>query len=321
MACAQSRWILAAGFLLTMAAFAPQGAMAAMPGDPRGNGDNPPSPQGTQADVETARTLLQDGPVVSLPSGAGAFTVQGFLRGGWPIVVDYAPQPGTRTLLTIVLEVPTKMGALVLPMPIQLAPIVVDPDGNSGRRLFKLNAIDLPAVVSGPDGPKVVIADFSLQSYKLQNGQVARDDHNRRIIAPLQVIGIGAGPRAVGSISITDVQFGPATISQQMASASASFSYLIKQGFDHIDADIWRECGKQVCNRSFHVKAFTISNTPAPETITGTWPEASTAPPGAYDLYVRAWLFCNGSSGENYGACGDEAAWATGFAGPIQVTQ
>ena len=318
----------------------------------------PPLPRPSPAEAQIAGALLERGPIVSPPSAGGPFQVRGFIRPGWPVVVDFVAQPDTRTALKVSLLTPNTVAG----EPPQRYDMwsVIDPDGRRGRRLFRLDANALPWARDVQGGPAVRIADFAIESYRISGGQLLLDQNRRSTTAPVRVLGFGAGPRAIGSrslaiappdtgqttagglltkvsfnslaekidyqsegsVSITEVDIGPQLIhrpSARNAAVPAKFSYLAKQEFYQIDADIWPECLTGACNTTSAVRTFATRPVSAPEHVTGAWNILSNTPAGSYDLYVRAWLHCNGAPADSFHDCADEAAWAYGRAGPIEV--
>jgi len=75
------------------------------------------------------QSLLENGPELPVSYPDGSFSVRGFTRDGWPVVVDFAPQPGTVTQLEV--TVATSKGSTK-------RTIILDPDGSHGRRLVKV---------------------------------------------------------------------------------------------------------------------------------------------------------------------------------------
>ena len=294
--------------------------------------------------------------MVAPPAAGGRFQVRAFIRPGWPITVDFAPERNTRTYLSVTLVTPESLSG-IQPSHANLS-FEIDHDGRGGRRALTVGADRLPVAADRAGGPAVRIADYAIVSYRLDgNGQLLRDG-NGSISAPVQVYGFGAGPSAAaapnlaglpwrdrpttdgmfvradfsltpenidyqsaGSVSIADVNLGPLAIHRPTANAAvaARFSYLAKQEFHQIDADIWRECDGATCISTSPADTFTARPDSAPDHITGAWIIRPTTAPGLYDLYVRAWLHCNGAPADAYHDCADEAAWAYGHAGPIQV--
>jgi hypothetical protein len=125
-----------------------------------------------------------------------------------------------------------------------------------------------------------------------------------------------------GSVSITEVSIGPQVIhrpSGRNAAIAVKYSYLARQEFYQIDADIWRECSPGVCSVTSALQTYATRPDSAPQQINGAWSIGPNTAAGAYDLYVRAWLHCNGAPADSYHDCADEAAWAYGRAGPIEI--
>ncbi len=313
-------------------------------------------PPPTRAEAEVANRLLEHGPIVSPPGPSGVFQVRAFIRPGWPITVDFAPKPNTRTYLRVSLATSGSLPGLQ-PARTNLT-FEIDHDGRGGRRALTVGVDRLPPAADRVGGPAVRIADYAIESYRLdETGQFQRNG-DYSVGAPVQIFGFGAGPRALaipnladlpaesrlntdgmlirtdfdlaaqniayqsaGSISIADVNLGPQAIHRPTANAAvtARFSYVAKQEFYQIDADIWRECDGVACTGASATETFTARPDAVPDRITGAWVVRPSTAPGLYDLYVRAWLHCNGAPADAFHDCADEAAWAYGHAGPIQV--
>jgi hypothetical protein len=287
--------------------------------------------------------------MVSPPAAFALFRVRAFLRPGWPITVDFAPEPNTRSYVRVTLVTPESLAGAQPPPAVMRSEI--DHDGRGGRRVLTLNTDRLPTARDSARGPAVRIADYAVESYRLDdNGQIARA-RNGSLMAPVHVFGFGAGPaglasfaegrdrlstegrllkasftltdyQSAGSVSIADVSLGPLTIHRPAAvnaAVTAKFSYVAKQDFYQVDADIWRECEGSSCAPGAPEQTFTARPNSAPDHITGAWKIRPDTAPGPYDLYVRAWLHCNGAPADAYHDCADESAWAYGHAGPIQV--
>jgi len=267
----------------------------------------------TPADVVKAQELFKSGPSTPRPGLSSTFSIQGFIREGWPVVMDFEPQPNTRTELTVLLLTPQRVVLFNQPasilLPIPQGSRVVDSDGSRGRQVLRL--FQGPLVGPGASGDHPVqIAEYGLVSYQLVDGQIAKDAHGRRIQAPVAVYGFGAGPRAAGSVTINKVQLTPATLTKPGA---AAYSYFAEKAFDQANADIWLSCKQVFCSHA-HPVGPVIHHLASSGWVSGTWSVPSSARAGSYQLFVRAWLHCNGADvANNYKNCGDEAAWATGY--------
>lgn len=248
-----------------------------------------------------AGTLLQSGPQSTPPSREGSTRVTAFVRNHWPFVVDFEPQPDTRTELRISLYL--HLGPI--DVPIRAVTQVLD-DGGSGGRQLKLITIDLPEARDGA----VRIADYEVVSQRRIDG--------RWQTVPVRVFALGAGPRAVGSVTLNGVAFvePSATIPPPGARADLHWSYVLKQFYDRVEAVPWRSCRTGWCPAGGTVPAAAPGT---PGNWTQTWSIDSRAVPGDYVVFVKAWLFCNGVTAEQYRQCGDDAAWAQGHADSIPV--
>jgi hypothetical protein len=157
-----------------------------------------------------AKTLLRDGPQMPMTYPVGTFSVRGFARNGWPIVLDFKPEPDTVTMLDVVFRKKT-------------ISLTVDTNGLEGRHLVKLA---LPQ--KGP-AKKAVPATYVLRS-------VYRDGSERAgQAAPVDIYGIGGGPRAVGSVAIEQLSMLPGTVT---AGTQARFAFSAKSPFNRTRAEV-----------------------------------------------------------------------------------
>jgi hypothetical protein len=222
------------------------------------SGDEPPRGQ----------ALLANGPELPDSYPDGSFSVRGFTRDGWPVVVDFAPQPGTVTQLEV--TVATSQGSTK-------RTIVLDPDGSHGRQLVK---VEMPAGGT----PVATPATYLISSVPIASLDTDRPAAVRA--APLQVFGIGGGPRAVGSVAIEQLAF-------SRASVGARFSYVAKSEFSQARAEVqqFRRSG----DRSEIVAIFDLrkSNLSVGRQ-TGDWPGTASGSPapsrGVHRLQVTGWF-------------------------------
>jgi hypothetical protein len=263
-------------------------------------GDDKPRQSGPGEEPRTiAGRLFRDGPGQSVPADRPLDNVQGFVRDGWPVVVDFEPEPGTRTDLRVSIYERDRM---YLPRRVRL---IMDPSGRGGRQLFT-GRLEMPPGLW--PGRAVGIAQFEVISRRLDGA--GRRTKER---APVEVYGIGAGPRAVGSISVTNVVFAPPSRSLRLprkGGIATTYGYVLKQPFDLVAEDVWRSCKKVLCKELMSSKRVPLSKQSGP-----TRPYRLTRP-GTYRLNVRAWLSCPNA---NFTLCGDGAAWAIGRSAPVLV--
>jgi hypothetical protein len=242
-----------------------------------------------------AARLKADGPQAAAKPGANLRSVRGFVRDRWPVVVDFEPQVGTRTELLVVLyeAVPAR---IFFPRKVR---IVMDDGGLGGRRLFT-GRIEFPADTAAPGGRPVGVASYEIYSRRLKpNGKVSKK------YVPVTVYGIGAGPRAIGSITLTDVALGTGNPVMRLSPSgrlSLPYRYHLKAAFDLVAQDI--SGGKKVeTSRYTHLSGRRTGNLDVRKA-------------GIYRLNVRAWLSC---PTPDFSQCGDAGAWATGQSARVRV--
>lgn len=253
-------------------------------------------------EATAAATLLAEGPRPSSNATGDRFQVQGLVRDRWPVAVDFMPEPNSRTVLRVTLF---RQGFFASGPRVDL---VLDNDGLSGRRLVVLDQIELPADrQASNEGRPIRVATFEVRSRQLRaDGRVS----SRR--APVQVFGIGVGPRAVGSLILTDVMLAEGAASLQMPQPgplSIEYGYRLRQSFLLVRADLWRHCGGILCPK---LTAFSQLGNPS-GTLRGL---VQIRRPGTYRLSVRGWMDCNA---DDFRQCADEPAWTAGGAGPLLV--
>ncbi|WP_426163484.1 hypothetical protein [Sandarakinorhabdus sp. DWP1-3-1] len=184
---------------------------------------------------------------------------------------------------------------------------MIDTESNGERQLRKI-AVVIPDAGDGA----VRIADYEVASRKRVGG--------RWQDAPVKIFALGAGPRAVGSVTLNKVDFSErsATIPPAGQSADLHVNYVLKQYYDRVSVQVLRSCGLGWCGTG------TSADTAAPGEPgqwNKAWPISSRTRPGNFIASVKAWLYCDGITAEQYRRCGDQAAWAQGQSAAIAVTQ
>jgi hypothetical protein len=142
-----------------------------------------PIPAGSGAAERRAALLDKDGPQQPPVFSMSAFSIMGFTRGNWPVVIDY------------LLESDSLVIAVVAPEGAE--PIIFRLDGKKGHWQARLT---IPAAV----GDRPVVAQYVIRSLTDNAGQAAP--------VHIHIHGIAAGPKAVGSIGIDRVTVGPGTV-------------------------------------------------------------------------------------------------------------
>ena len=252
----------------------------------------PPPPPQTRPDVREAQSLVAAGPSTGGYPNPQLFAVSGFIRSGWPIVVSYQVAPGA----VATLRISPKYGA-GYPQT-----IVLPPSPDNSPQYYRLVA-DI-----GGSGGRVGIADFSI---------TARDPSGNR--AQVAILGFGAGPRAVGSVAIEDIKYDPPSVTRPQGNEQLvlTYSYFLKNDWDRISEDLWRDCHKLFCELFHPHRPYR----PARQGVqVWEWPVSKATKKGRYHLSVRAWHICGALIDPNaYDQCGNELDWVIGSAGPVFV--
>jgi hypothetical protein len=186
--------------------------------------------------------LLRDGPQVPDEFALGTVSAYGFVRNNWPVVLDYETAPGADTTLTI--TVGDRDWSVALP---------------GGRQQVKLRYEGGAAQRSTP-------ALFVLRSsvWRADGTEVPQD---------ISLIGLGCGPRAVGSVAINNLSFQPS--GRAVGGDYARFGFAATSAFNRVGMEILRYQGRR------EGRTTVISVTPVT-----TFQERS-RPPGAYG--PRVW--------------------------------
>lgn len=212
--------------------------------------------------------LLENGPELPTSFPDGSFSVRGFARDGWPIVVDFEPQPGTVTQLEVTVPRGNRQTTRTL---------ILDPDGTGGRQLIKLEMPD-----AGADQPTP--ATYFVSSLPI--AQLDADQPQSVNAIPLKVYGIGGGPSAVGSVAIERVNF-------DRADVGARFGFVAKSQFSRARAQIQRLRAGGTATEIVPVFEARASNVSL-GSHGGSWPgmaPGSSAPSrGPHRLQVTAWF-------------------------------
>ena len=138
-------------------------------------------------------SLLTNGPKFPNEYPTGAFAVQGLVKDGWPIVIDYAPDPQSLVWLDVVAENSASHSRLLAM-------------NEEGRRIAKIN---LPIEVFGNKLRPVLL---TIRSILIVDKLSVNGERGPDIATPVKVHGIGAGPKAVGSIAIDQMHIAPSVL-------------------------------------------------------------------------------------------------------------
>ena len=187
-------------------------------------------------DTPSAEKLLDDGPQLPDNHPAGVGVAYGFVRNNWPIVLDYVAQEDANTWLTIT------VGKKSWKVPV----------GN-GRQ-------QLTFPFEGGFAETATPALFTLESYGPDGALI-----------PVQMLAIGCGPRAVGSVAINNLRFarGP-------GGAFASYSYKSEATFSRVQDQVLRFTSKRDSKGVFVITTQAVAQL-----------KQNGQPPGPYG--PRAW--------------------------------
>lgn len=217
---------------------------------------------------DLARQLLELGPGLAPQFSMNCLPVRGFVKGGWPMVVDYVSNGAGDPVVELHLE--DRDQPLVFPL-----------DKANGRHFARF---ELPGSLGGSPRPALVL----VRANGDRGGTAARGS--------IQLFGLGAGPRAVGSVAIEQVDFLPPTL-RRSAQQKASYSFHAKSDFNRVAVEVLqvRYVDNQI--RVGLARAFRFEGGVSRDTWFGrgearTWDGTDArnqASLGSHLLQVRAW--------------------------------
>ena len=237
--------------------------------------------------------LDKEGPQLDQMVHVGEFEVEGYVRGGWPLVFNIDTDPGASVVLQVIVD---GVDPRLLPM-IQLAPAPAEAGDAAAHGWYA--RYDLPNL---PELAGTKRARLQLTAMK--DGSPVR----------LATYGVGAGPEAVGSVAVTVDSFGPSPVLRNGDPRSAAFlvTFHNQTLFPQLSAQVTQQ--RAVQNGGWQrttLESFDLLKMRQPvsaPTVQGVWPRADHPFPAAgdYDLDVVAFL--------------PHGPWTMGFAPtPVQV--
>jgi hypothetical protein len=216
------------------------------------------------------KKLAEKGPIVAPLFSMSEFDIIAFAKGSWPAVLEYELAPGTVGFLMLSSDgVDSFYYRLAGP----------------GRQL---QTFTLPQRF----GAKPHISRYSIR--------VWRDQPGIATAAPFSIYGIGAGPRAVGSVNIDQLRFSPAVV--HAGQERAEYGFRARKPFDRVEAGFIRvglaNAGGPIYAQSIGARDHKNIRQDVP--FHDTWdgkPGKEFKPlnkqdkaEGQYKLHVRAWL-------------------------------
>jgi len=209
--------------------------------------------------AEHVKTLDEKGPQFPEVLHMSKFQVTGFVKGGWPIVLDYEAQPGTNAVVIVSPEGSAPFRAIL-------------PTQATGRQQVRIQA---PPNI----GTELKIADFTIVS------TVSPTDPR---LAYFRVYGFGCGPRAIGSVAIDELRFSPAIVTA--SNSDTHFGFHAHTSFDRVRAEFMQLQFIDNCmeNKQFDDKSIN-RRLQENESVEDTW-NAKKSHPGQIQFRVRGWM-------------------------------
>jgi hypothetical protein len=221
---------------------------------------------------DSEELLYKEGPQLPKMALPGEFAVEGFVRGGWPLVFNVGAPSGADMFVQVVLYGDTGKP--------KVYPLVPLPESAAHGVYAR---VDLPEE-GWPEEPRR--AWLHLTAVKDKQG------------VPITVYGVGAGHEAVGSVAISVDSFGPPTIRRGGIPRAADFLIRFHNQalFPRLDVQIVRQ--RPVRQGGYERKLFdsfdllSLRQPASAPTVRGAWPEPQGKPPtpGTYDMSVVAFL-------------------------------
>jgi len=171
----------------------------------------PQTDEPDQGEHEFENQLKENGPAFSHLYNMSAFMMIGFVKGGWPLVIDFEQQqPGYVELMVRTKTSDTFRYRL--------------DSGGTGHRHIVL---PLPPML----GNEPVPAKIAITATTGKN--------SNRSLAGFELLGLGAGPRAVGSVAIDKVAFAADKI-QSSLGQTAAYRFYAHSNFENTSVDFMK---------------------------------------------------------------------------------
>jgi len=213
------------------------------------------------ASESRAEQLDKNGPYVAPVYSMSSFAIMGYAKGNWPVVVDYLVEQDSLVLLVVSAE--------------GKPPQVYHLPGEKKHYQIK---VTLPEWI----GDQLRVAQYLLETLDPNVGAAGP--------AHIHVHGIAAGPKAVGSIGIDQVDFGPPHL-QLSQHQKAQYSFHAKRDFKHTEVTVVKLAlstnGEILAGAVHGDKTGSVSENANKR---GEWDGSIKLPAKKYSEAVRAWL-------------------------------
>jgi hypothetical protein len=209
--------------------------------------------------------LDKEGPQFPDAYNMSDFSIEAYAKGNWPMVIDFELEQRSVVLVTIIME--------------GVEPFYYYLNGNAlARHQEKLT---IPERFGNTAKP----ATYSIRGLSANFGEAKP--------VYLRLFGIGAGPKAVGSLKIDELRFQPGKIRPQQKE-KASFSFHSHEDFTKAEAEFWqvgRIANGPIIPRRVDVER--IRNiVRRDERVSSSWQGKANGKPvtGQFQLQVCAWV-------------------------------
>jgi len=202
--------------------------------------------------------LSRDGPKVPDQFSMSGLTIGAFCQGSWPVALDYVLDNGGVLLVTV-----ETAGFAPFNYRIQ----------NTGRR--GIETFRLPAEFPRNPAPGM----YTIRAMRSGAGPASP--------VYLRLFGVAGGARAVGSVAIDEVRFGPQSIRPKQHQ-EASYAFHAHTDFDRVRAEFLKAVLAQGQLASVLEDHADIDGVLRETTSTRLW-NGKHATPGEHILQVRAW--------------------------------
>lgn len=161
------------------------------------------------AQPDLATVLLKSGPEFESLYNMSCMPVRGFVKGQWPLVIDYQTQGDSRIRLEVHLEDESD-------------PFISELNAAPGRHYEQLT---LPDWMGNEPRPALLLI------------RAVREQAGESIPGQVQLFGLGAGPAAVGSVAIDNVVFQPAQVRPALGE-TAAYSFHSRSDFNRFSVEV-----------------------------------------------------------------------------------
>jgi len=225
--------------------------------------------QAAESDPDMANEWARRGPELAPQFNSSAFALRAAVRGGWPLVIDYAHGgPGQ-----VELQISVRGSGEVLTFPL--------PRLDGGRHIIRFQ---LPPWLGDDIGDAII-------AVTARGGSAGTET-----LPDFRIFGLGAGPEAVGSVAIDRLSFGPPGIHVSQREA-ARYRFFSRSDFDSLSVEFFRVTDAGDGSRHQFVAQQLLGEGVRPDHWVGLnevrqWDgrgAADRASLGRHRLQVRAW--------------------------------